>query len=629
LASLFILLLPAQAQPVSPSEQLPLGGALQSGMLPLSRGERSNGMQTDLLMGRNTRGPYLLGWKNFRPQSEIIERDGLRLRRDIDYTIQPETGTVNFAVPLRAGQLVRVSYDCDTPNAVSNTNPTPLPLDFTLVGQGQNRILFRSLLKPGETNGLQAQSMLQLSNGMRFLPNATASSDFYLDLRGGDWLGRSGLRLMEATRLRNANLGFSYTRAGAQFAYQGLTGLTPGREILELTGNYTGMPGLSFQSLYRQTTQLLDPATRSADSPSTGPVTRELGGLVHYALPKNQGSLEAGRTETTTTTQDGDVSQTRDTFRVSRPIAPGTQASLGYEAVVAQPTGTDNAQGRSYNQNTTLNIQSRPIPQVNVQGQFRNTVSTSGAQDQANVRLEATPFQKMPSLRLTANWEDRFLPNGSRRSRDAIVLLPTLPFAQTQISGGFRQMSGPDASRTEGILNASLRPYRSLELTANARFRDGLEPDFVNGYTLRAIFSPLRNLRLTGNLQWNPEAGDWNVRRTEAQTIGLETDWGLFSLRAQLGVDDQYLLGRTSRMTDLALAFRLSRYDTLTTQFRGNWLSAQTPDAMTSYLLSYTRNFGSAFNFSLSGSITFLNRPGIAERERNEMRGEAKLGVRF
>src|SRR5437016_6265103 len=45
---------------------------------------------SDVFLGRNTVGPYLLTWKNVEAGSEAVSRGSRRLARDVDYRLDPK-----------------------------------------------------------------------------------------------------------------------------------------------------------------------------------------------------------------------------------------------------------------------------------------------------------------------------------------------------------------------------------------------------------------------------------------------------------------------------------------------------------------------------------------------------------
>ncbi|MDW8105369.1 MAG: hypothetical protein RMK92_10200, partial [Armatimonadota bacterium] len=106
----------------------------------LSSGDSSLLSYTDVFLGRNVRGPYLLSWKGVRARSERVEVDGRTLRRDEEYTIDYAAGTLVFVQPLRQGSMARVIYEIDGRTAQRNPRTLQLPLDMELLRAARGRL---------------------------------------------------------------------------------------------------------------------------------------------------------------------------------------------------------------------------------------------------------------------------------------------------------------------------------------------------------------------------------------------------------------------------------------------------------------------------------------------------------
>jgi len=57
---------------------------------------------TDVFVGRNTVGPYVLSWRGFDTGSEQVTRSGQLLQANIDYKLDPATGVLTFTAPLKS-----------------------------------------------------------------------------------------------------------------------------------------------------------------------------------------------------------------------------------------------------------------------------------------------------------------------------------------------------------------------------------------------------------------------------------------------------------------------------------------------------------------------------------------------
>ena len=587
------------------------------------------GVQAETLMGRSVTGPYALAWRNIRPGSETVDRNGLVLRRGTDYFFDANAGMVSFAAPLKANETAHLSYYSDKPDSAQNS-AVPAALDFDVWKSGANRLFLHSSFeaKTGAAGGFLPVSLLQWAGNSRQGKRAELASALYFDLHGGDWLGRSGMQFSERTKSKTSDMGFSYARAGTQFLAPEDSGLTPGTEIVEAKGKFTPQRGLNFLSSLKQITLLADAAI-----PGSGSVTRNANGSLSYLLP--DGKLEAGRDMTQTVSADGSrLRRTSDTARIESAIAPHTTATLQYESQSVQSVTKDDVSD-SFAQKAQIGFRTTFWQPMTLSGSFRNSTGTNGGQDTANLKMELTPFVSLRDLRVTTNWEDRYRDSGAERLREGMLELPALSFARLRLSGGFRETYGLDADRMTGLLNAEMAPLPFLEISGGARFRDGTlassqpDPDFSDGYQMKIALGPVKKFRLTGSLSRNPDRDDGTLKRLESQAFGLETEFGSFQFRGQAGLDNEYLISRLTRTMNFNLALRLSRFDTLTTGFQGRLLDGAALSGSSTYLFGYTRRVGPAFDMSLSGKMIRNDGDLGAFVDRTEYKAEAKLGIHF
>src|SRR5207248_5025269 len=60
---------------------------------------------TDVFVGRNVVGPYVLSWRGIVAGSESISRSGQPLRSGSDYRLDPKTGALAFTSPIKSQQI--------------------------------------------------------------------------------------------------------------------------------------------------------------------------------------------------------------------------------------------------------------------------------------------------------------------------------------------------------------------------------------------------------------------------------------------------------------------------------------------------------------------------------------------
>jgi hypothetical protein len=619
-----------------------LGSAFHPGsVLPLSHFDNHSSNQCDVIFGRNDKGPYSLTWKGILPGSESVLRDGEPLHREADYTIDNAAGTLSLTVPLRPNQILRVTYNVNTVDVAQNKKNVSVPLRWDLWQLGKNHLTLQSVYDPNtpvNNNGIPALfSTLQFGGGMRLLPFSNLSTSLMVDLRGGDWLGRSGMRFGEHTHLRFADLALSYARAGALYALEDTSGFTKGREIMEALGALTPFSGLHIGATLRQTTEL--PDTGKPGQSSGGSTTRELGGSLALTFPKNRGKVEAARSQVVTTDPKGEgILRQTDTVKVERTLLKSTQVGVTYEALAAdsiKSVSSDSKDQGTYAQKTTVDLKSRPNEQVTLAATFRNALGGADSGDTEKLHLEIVPIAHWKRLKLTTNWEDRFQDSGATRSREALIELPPLPIGKTQLSGGVRQFSAPGKELLVGLIDARSQPLRYVDIAGTARLRDGYlnsntpDTDQVNTYRIKMSLTPLKQLQLTGLLVHNPESDDGMVKRTLSRAFGLESEWGFIKFHGQVGVDEEYLKARLSNTMELGMDVRLTKSDTISTAFQGTSVLDKDKMGTSIYRLGYTRKLATGVDLTLSGIMTRYSLNGADNPDKQELKGEARVGLKF
>ena len=614
------------------------GGAVSAVSTPLAG---QDGVYTDVVFGRNVKGPYLLSWKAIRPGSEVVTRDGVLLKRDTDYTFDPALGAVSFPAPLGPSQIVRIVYAADTVDSKPNASSLSLPMQWTLWSQNKSRLTFNSLYKPDPSG---ANSSTALATNLQFLDStnlartSSLTSGLFVDLHGGDWMARSGAKFAEDTKFRNADIGASYAYAGALFGQGAASGLTAGHEIMQANGTFSPLKSLKLTTLIRETNDLLDPNKLLSGAPDKGQQTLETLNTLSLTLPE-KGRIDARRSVSTVTSATGDsVTTTLDAIKVQRQIVQGTQATVGYEAQTIIPTsriqGEEKDQG-TYTQKTSVEVKSTPVKQLSVTGTFRSTLGGANAGDSDAIHIEATPIASLKQLKLTTGFEDTYQTTGVQRKREALIELPTVPLVKTQLSGGVQQLDNAGKGQFIEILNAKSSPVRYVQLDGGAKLRQGTladntpDPDIVNTYNLKFALTPSRFLKLTGNVAHNPEKDGGAVQRLLKQTLGLESDWGLFLFKGQYGTENDYQTAKLNSLLNLGVDLRLTKWDVLSTGFEGRSAFDTSLTSSNTYKLGFTHRLGSALDLNLSGSYTQTMLNGIATSDKPELKAEAKVGLKF
>ena len=170
--------------------------AADSAPLP-STGERV----TDVFIGRNVVGPYVLSWRGVESGTEMVSQNNRLLKRGADYNIDPGAGILTFVKPVKSGQMVRVDYRCIPGQTVRNTNSLVTPMELRLFQAGamsMNAIFKPGTEKDGKTISAAGPNSLMLLNfggATQVSDHSKLASKMFFDLQGGSLARKGALQL--------------------------------------------------------------------------------------------------------------------------------------------------------------------------------------------------------------------------------------------------------------------------------------------------------------------------------------------------------------------------------------------------------------------------------------------------
>ncbi len=605
-----------------------VGGGVSS---LLSIFDRPNLTQSDILFGNGTSGPYRLSWKGIHTGTETVWKESIRLHRDADYIFDYDSGSISFSAPLLSGQLIRIVYRCDRPVSIPNPPSAGSPLQMDIYRSGANQVTLRTFSMAGQgAGGSQSPvATLQYLSGLKLSPQSSINSSLYFDLRGGDLLDRSGFKLSESSKMKSAEFGLKYQRAGNEFVQGDLSGLHAGEQQIEANSKLHIFKGLTLTGLYNQTDALAN-----LDSSFAGSTTRTAGG--NFELTLRSASISGGRTDSSTTTPSGqNQTQITDSIGIDKTIRPGTTASLTYQSQSVLPTDHAAPQPGSYTQTSAVGIKSKVNKQLQVSTGYSNTISGTGTEDKTMIRLEAIPYWKWKDLKFRFNLDDDYQQTGVSSKREALLDLPILKMAKTKLSGGVQQINAPGQTRLAGLVQADTQPSRYLTIKTDFKVRDGSiqgqapDPDAVNTYNMKASLSPWKRLQLVGGYSRNPEGSDGVIRKADARTFGLETDIGSFHVRGNYGIEDKYLSLESTNTMELGLDVHLTPWDILSSGLQTKYSLANSLMSSSTYLVAYKHKLGQFFDLTLSGEMTLNSMNGALQNDQTEMKANASFGLHF
>lgn len=598
-----------------------------------SRFDAKNDLQTDLILGQNTVGPYRLSWRNAVQGSEMVVADGRLLQAGRDYTIDWSSGVIRFSVPLPSGELARVTYSVNTPTAVRVLSASYVPLQWNFWQNDNGYLRISSLLRAGDrpaspsASDPRAYSALQFQDRFHLLPTSDLTTGLFLDMHGQDWLRRSGFLLGSTATMRGASFGLSYHRAGTLLAQQGIAGLNPAQEIMGLTGTLMPLQSLAIQLTARQTDQL---AAESANSltDNVNMSDRLLSAAISAKLPQ-KGQLAAGSALETVANAHGGTSTLHNMVSLSHPLAPTTNAMLRFDALSTAPLKASS--GATYTQSAGIDVAGSLNSGIRFDTAFINRLTPAGFADDQKVSLSVgIPIDKNQAVKVDTLYEDVLGNTGAQRNRSLLLQAP-LQGLGAQLSSGVEYTGTPTNRALVGLFDLSAQPTKGLQLIGTVRLRDmrlhtgAPAPDNVNTYGAQLSYAPLAQLQLTGALYYNPEQNG-QLQQVQREDFGLQTRVGLLMLQAQLGLLHNLLNPSRSDTANFSLGFNLTPWDSLTTGLQAQNLFGG-PNWARTYLLSFTHHFKSVFDFSLSGSISYNG--ALGTQAQPQYAAQAQLGIHF
>jgi len=606
--------LPARGQaPATPVRGLGAAG-------PVS-GLESGRMITDVFVGRNAAGPYLLSWKGIDHGSEVVSRNGRRLSANLDYTLDAATGVLKFATPLRASEIARVDYRITPGRASASAGGPGGPMQFSLLdrpGVLSLNAIYRpdAPAQPGSAApGSGGSMLLALGGSSRPAPGSALSTQLYMDARGGSLAERGGVKLSESTSTGFGKFTLGFQRGGRLFQAGQETGIASGRQVIEAGGALLPIHGFTASATFRQTEELPESGQ--------GAVVTVLGQRIAGTLGAAT-RIQASRTETTTEAQGGETTRVASRLQIDQRLDARTQATAVVDHAV-----TDAGGARATVQSNTLSVQSQPASGLSVQGSFQNRLLASGPEDHTALRIEAAPAR---TVRVTAGLGERYSRNGALHSREAA--LEYNPLSALTLSGLVQLRSDGESESVVRGIRASARPLQALEISGGVKLRDAsrggaADPSVPDTYDARLALGILNNtIRLTGGVAENPEDEKGIMVRVRSRSVGLQSAWGPVELGGSFARLTDLASPRETSQLDLRVGWRFGPASQLAAAYRGALTREASLLEADTYSLSLRHRVGAAFEMVLSGSMTQYSRDGLLQPSR-DYSAEAKLGIRF
>lgn len=635
----------------------------------LSGGDSSYLSYTDVFMGRNTRGPYLLSWKGIRVRSERVVVDGRTFRRDEEYTIDYSAGTLVFVQPLRNGSMAQVTYAIDAKTAQRNPKTLQMPLEMELLNAARGKLALTGaysapLDKPGKETTLLGLTGELLPSG-----STQVSATILTDVNArGRLEEKSGLRLQATSKSELAEWTLSYLTAGRDFSGAQAWKVKPDTDAFSTSLKMLLSQRLNVSLGYQQS----DTGGARAGATSAAlayDFSEGVRAVVSYlnqenplatvtttstAVTVHRGALAAGierRTQQQESLLQGRSEVTTDRLTAQVNLAPNTQA----QALLEQQR-LEGAQGATERSTASLGVTTSPAQGVQLRTGIRYEELGERQQTELSLGVEAKPSS---AYRLLGSYMQRQGDAGDRSTATSLrvvstprptlqletgasletageqaslrqdVLLALQPWQGIRLETGVQGMYAGDREGYVRTLRAQLAPNRTWRVDATHRLRltDTGAPPETWGVALSV--TPSQSLSLTGSYTRNPEDTKGNIKQEEQAELKLQAHMSALTLQGSMGIRRDLLSSTNVTLADVALIYRFSPWMELLTGYRLNRQQATSELTSHTYRLGYRYALSDLFNISLEGNLTTYQRDRIFQPNQTEYEARLKLGVKF
>jgi hypothetical protein len=216
------------------------------------------------------------------------------------------------------------------------------------------------------------------------------------------------------------------------------------------------------------------------------------------------------------------------------------------------------------------------------------------------------------------------------------------PMPNTKVTTALTDTVQNDVKVSATDWNAQVGSGKGIEITTGVTNRSTEVPGASALDTTRAqvALRPLKTFSVTGGYTWNP-ADNGNVRQALRQEVGVNARVGAlevgsgYALTTVNGVPNADVLDPQFGLISLTVGLRLNKATLLSSTYKDSLMyrsaQEQAPSVVPRYLrmlgMGLSQSFGGGLSWSLGGTVT--DDRSKAPKDANDVKAEAKLGVRF
>jgi len=376
------------------------------------------GTVTDVVVGRNNKGPYTLSWNNIDAGSVVVVLNGRTLKKGDNYAIDCAKGTLAFTTVLLNDALVRISY---TTTAKSQQNSGKLNIPVTLdIFQRQDAALrVTGIYAQNDPNKPDSAKTVLGIGGEKSWKNSKLTSQMFVSQagdadKGGAW-DRSAFKVGSENTFGALKFTGSMLRVGSDFSGGTETGLGVGKEATDLAlafnPNAKVQAGVKFvtsedtagaakgakSSLQQQNVALAVSDTGNLALTHTQTTTSTAATGSERTVDSNVAEFTQklnAQTSGKLTAQTATVTTDAATVKTQTQTAAVTAAKVSGEATFTQKQTQAQGGGVSAEDSMGISVSARPADKTKVDVKYGSLSNdTVGQQTSQSAAVEAAPIK--------------------------------------------------------------------------------------------------------------------------------------------------------------------------------------------------------------------------------------------
>lgn len=565
---------------------------------------------TDVFIGKDTKGPYVLNWNNVETDSEMVIVSGRKLTRGQDYTIDYASGAIAFSEPLPQDAIIRVTYKGLPEKSKSTGGGLGAPLSARLLESDKISLDATGFYRgAGAATAREGTSVFGLSSSMKLRQDSDISSTFLITngplSQNGETPGlldRAALKLGAATNIGGLSFKGSLARVGDQFGGSKEYGLQHAKELLDLSaamGKPTDVVYASFsykeqediggaqkgamQSTSEQKVvlNLLDESkvtvSRAANERETanGAASGTTTDVIQLDQGLGQKTTATASMQMAETNTGGSTSETKTsrvalqssaidkvqfqggvTWKDSGQAGTETGVDLGMRVT---PTGKMSVDANYSNvdsdvsgQRTTtgLRIAANPLDRTELVADFSTLETDTGGQIAAGVKVATRPVEQM---KVEASYAGKQIVDGADEQQRALKV-EGVAANYVKISAGLGEKEIGEQQQFSKEAAVEVAPNDRLRLATGYKMSgDGENENTTRDYS--GMLKPVQNVEVSGSYRNRDYAGNDELN-SRALRLALGQA-GVFRLTGQYAYNPEDNNGNVQRFSSTALGIEM------------------------------------------------------------------------